>query len=90
MCLFCSLKTLAFAIWLRLRLEDVVLPFLGVFVFLVFVLLRNSLVFLSVFCLLYRVLKRSHGGKILFVSEVFLGIFEKTNEKKGRVEEGAI
>ena len=41
--------------------------------------------FLSVFCLFYRVFKGSQGEKILGVFEVFLGVFEKTKEKKDRV-----
>ena len=45
---------------------------------------RNSLVFLSVFCLFYWVFKGSQGEKILGVFEVSLGIFEKTKEKKDR------
>ena len=42
--------------------------------------------FLSVFCLFYRVFKGSHGEKILGVFEVFLGVFEKNKEKKARVD----
>ena len=38
--------------------------------------------FLLVF---YRVFEGSHGEKILGVFEVFLGVFEKTKEKKDRV-----
>ena len=58
-------------------LEDPVLLFLGVFVSLVFFFLGMSLLFLSDFCLFYRVLTGSHRGKILDVFEVFLGVFEK-------------
>ena len=50
-----------------------------------FFLLRNSLVFWGVFCLFSWVFKGSQGEKILGVFEVFLGIFEKTKEKKDRV-----
>ena len=56
--------------------------FLGVFVSLVFFLLQNSLVFLSVFCLFSGLLKVHTARRILGVFEVFLGIFEKTKEKK--------
>ena len=55
------------------------------FVSLVFLLLRKSLVFLGVFCLFPGFLRVREVTKILGVFEVFLGIFEKTKEKKDRV-----
>ena len=57
--------------------------FLGLFVSLVFFLLRNSLVFLSVLCLFSGFLRVCMARKILGVFEVFLGIFEKTKEGQG-------
>ena len=63
-----------------------VLLFLGVFVSLVFFLLGISLVFLSVFCLFFRIFKGSRT--ILGAFEVFLGIFEVSKEKKDRVFQG--
>ena len=61
-----------------------VLLFLGVFVSLVFFLLGISLVFWSVFCSFPSVQKVRKVRKILAFFEVFLGIFEKTKEKKDR------
>ena len=61
-----------------------VLLFLGVFVSLVFFLLRTSLVVLSVFCLFFSAFKGSRGEKNPWCFEVFLGLFEKTKEKKDR------
>ena len=50
-----------------------------------FCFLGVSLVFLSVFCLFYRVVKGSHGEKNpWFFGGVFLGLFEKKKEKKAR------
>ena len=62
-----------------------VLLFLGVFVSLVFLFLGISLVFLSVFCLFTGFSRVRMVRKILGVFEVFLGVFEKTKEKKDRV-----
>ena len=47
-------------------------------------MLGVSLVFLSVFCLFSRVLRIRKVRKILGVFQVFLGIFEKTKEKKDK------
>ena len=63
-----------------------VLLFLGVFVSLVFFLLRDSLVFLGCVSAYFPgFLRVRKVRKILGVFEVFLGIFEKTKEKKDRV-----
>ena len=43
-----------------------------------------SLVFLSVFCLFPKVFEGWQGEKNPWLFEVFLGIFEKTKEKKDR------
>ena len=59
--------------------------FLGVLVSLVFFLLRNSLVFLIVLCVLFRIFKGSHGEKNPWWFWGFLCIFQKTEEKKDRV-----
>ena len=52
-----------------------------------FFLLGISLVFLGVFYFYCKVSRGSPGEKILGIFEVFLDIFEKTNEKKDRVGE---
>ena len=62
-----------------------VLLFLGVFVSLVFFFPGIFLVFLSVLCLFYGVFEGSHSEKNPGCSEIFLGVFEKTKEKKERV-----
>ena len=72
------------ASWVPRRVHNPVLLFLGVFVSLVFFLLRKSLVFWvfsAYFTGFYRV---REVVKILGVFEVFLGIYEKTKEKKHR------
>ena len=66
------------------QFPDPVLLVLDVFVSLVFSLLGISLVFWGVFCLFSKVFRGSPGERILDVFEVFLGIFEKTKEKKDR------
>ena len=52
--------------------------------FFSWILLRVSLVFWGVFCLFSKVFRRLPDEKILGIFEVFLGIFEKTKEKKDR------
>ena len=66
---------------LQVRNGNPVLLFLGVFVSFMFLLLQNSLVFLSGFCF-SGFLRVREVRIILGVFEVFLGIFEKTKEKK--------
>ena len=41
-----------------------------------------------VFCLFYRVFEGSHGEQNPWYFEVFLGVFEKTKEKKDRAKAG--
>ena len=68
-------------------LETPDLLFLDVFVSLVLFLLRISLVFLSVFSVFSKVARERGVRKvrqILDILEVFLGIFEKTKEKKDK------
>ena len=65
-----------------------VLLSLGVFVSLVFFLLKISLVFWVFSAYFPRFLGGSQGEKILDGFEDFLGIFEKTKEKKDRVGGG--
>ena len=67
-----------------LKDQDLVLRFLGVFVYLVFLFLEISLVFLSVLGLFYSVFEGSQSEKIFGIFEVFLGVLEKTKEKKDR------
>ena len=64
-----------------------VLLFLGVFISLVFFLLRKSLVFLSVFCLVLRVFEGLHGEKIpwsFFEVSLVLRFFRKDQARKRR------
>ena len=75
------------AILSRLHSEDLtpVLFFLSVFVSLVFLLLQNSLVFLSVFCLFFRAFKgfALREGSLVFLR--FSLVFSKRpKEKKDR------
>ena len=57
---------------------------IGVFVSLVFCLAGNALGLSIVFCLCSKVLRVRKVRTILGVFEVFLAIFKKTKENKGR------